>query len=115
MSRLIRASVASQRNSRQAHREGVFMKDWSVYILECSDKTYYIGITNNLEKRLKDHQGGKAARYTARRLPVKLCYSMGGYSQSEARKEEIVLKDWRKEKKKKLINGTISRLKYLSS
>jgi len=85
------------------------MRNWIVYILECVDTTYYIGITNNLEKRLKDHQGGKAARYTARRLPVRLCYSMEGYSQSEARKEEIKIKDWRREKKQKLIKGLLIR------
>jgi len=80
-----------------------------VYILKCYDGTYYVGITNDLEKRLKAHQKGKAARYTARRLPVRLCYSMEGYSQSEARKEEIKIKDWRRDKKEKLIKGLLIR------
>jgi len=88
---------------------GENINNWYVYILECSDGTYYTGITNNLEKRLHAHQKETAARYTAQRLPVKLCYSKGGYSQGEARKEEIILKDWRREKKKKLINGIIFR------
>jgi len=64
--------------------------------------TYYVGITNNLEKRLNAHQDGKAARYTAQRLPVRLCYSMGGYTQSEARKEEYRIKKLSRKQKESL-------------
>jgi len=88
---------------------GDIIKDWIIYILECSDKTYYTGITNNLSKRIKLHQKGMAARYTAQRLPVRLSFYKSGYTQSEARKEEMVLKDWSREKKIKLIKGIISR------
>jgi len=84
-------------------------RDWKVYILQCSDSTYYVGITNNVEKRFAIHQRGKGARYTSQRLPVKIVYLMSGYTQSEARKEEIILKDWRREKKEKLIKGIIRR------
>jgi putative endonuclease len=79
------------------------VKNWFVYMLQCKDGTYYTGITNNLEKRLKAHSSGKAAKYTAGRLPVKLCYSMGGYSESQARKNEFLLKSLTKEAKEKLI------------
>ena len=44
------------------------------YILECKDGTYYTGWTNNLEKRLKDHNDGKGAKYTKARRPVVLIY-----------------------------------------
>jgi len=71
----------------------------------CNDGTYYTGITNDLNKRMKAHLSGKAARYTAQRRPVKLVYHKEGFSQSQAKKEEIVLKNWRKEKKENLING----------
>jgi len=84
-------------------------RDWCVYILQCSDNTYYTGITNDFEKRLQLHQSGRAARYTAQRKPVKMVYYQDGYNQSEARKEEIVLKDWRRDKKERLIKGEISR------
>ena len=84
-------------------------KNWSVYILQCSDGTYYTGITNDIDKRLKMHCHGKAARYTAQRLPVRLCYNQEGYSQGEARREEIILKDWSKKKKIKLIEGVFER------
>jgi putative endonuclease len=42
-----------------------------MYILECSDGSYYVGSTKDLEYRLSEHQEGKGAKYTARRLPVK--------------------------------------------
>ena len=91
------------------------IKNWFVYILQCIDGTYYTGITNNLEKRIKIHNKKQGARYTSQRLPVKLCYSMGGYTQSEARKEEIVLKDWSRAKKEKLIKGIVERPSRLRS
>lgn len=45
-----------------------------VYILSCSDKTLYTGITNNLKSRLDFHNTGKASKYTRSRLPVKYVY-----------------------------------------
>ena len=90
---------------------GLDMNNWSVYILECSDGTYYTGITNDIEKRIKAHNSKSGARYTSRRIPVKCVYHREGYTQSEARKEEIILKDWSRKKKEKLIKGIISRLR----
>ena len=82
-------------------------KKWFVYILQCADGTYYTGITNNLKKRINAHNNKQGAKYTSQRLPVKLCYSAGGYSQSEAIKKEIDLKNWKRNKKEKLIKGFI--------
>jgi putative endonuclease len=46
-----------------------------VYIIECSDNTYYVGVTSNLELRLEIHNSGcDPTCYTARRLPLKLRY-----------------------------------------
>lgn len=45
-----------------------------VYILHCSDGTYYTGYTTNVEERLKTHNAGSGAKYTRGRLPVKLVY-----------------------------------------
>lgn len=45
-----------------------------MYILECVDKTYYVGSTNNLELRLTQHQNGEGANHTKKRLPAKLIY-----------------------------------------
>ena len=77
--------------------------NWVVYILECADETFYTGITNNLEKRFKMHQAGKAARYTSGRLPVKIIYSKSGYTESQARKEEFRVKGMTRQNKEKLI------------
>lgn len=49
--------------------------DHYIYILECSDKTYYTGYTTNIDRRFKQHAEGKASKYTRGRLPVKLVYS----------------------------------------
>ena len=48
-------------------------KGW-MYILECSDESYYTGSTNNLELRIQQHQNGLGANHTKKRLPVKLVY-----------------------------------------
>ena len=48
---------------------------WYVYILECGDRTLYTGITTELQRRIAQHNAGKASRYTRSRLPVALLYS----------------------------------------
>lgn len=64
-----------------------------VYILECADTTLYIGSTNNLEKRLKEHNGAKkGAHYTKIRRPVMLKHTETFSTLSEARKREAELK-----------------------
>jgi putative endonuclease len=51
------------------------MKGWT-YLLECSDGTYYVGSTKDLERRVVEHQSGHGSDYTSRRLPVKLVYQI---------------------------------------
>ena len=64
-----------------------------VYILECADKTLYVGSTNNLEKRLHNHNNSKSgAHYTKIRRPVSLKYSESFQTKSEALKRECALK-----------------------
>ncbi|OGG55228.1 hypothetical protein A3D62_01415 [Candidatus Kaiserbacteria bacterium RIFCSPHIGHO2_02_FULL_49_11] len=76
------------------------------YILECADKSLYIGCTNDLEKRLKQHNGSKSgAHYTKIRRPVILKYSESFLTLKEARSRESEIKSWRKEKKLDLIQG----------
>ncbi len=77
------------------------------YILECSDKTYYVGSTNNIERRLRDHSFGQC-RYTKSRLPVKLVFTKKFSTLKEARNYEYFIKRQRnKEFYKKLIDGAI--------
>jgi putative endonuclease len=77
-----------------------------VYILECADKTLYVGCTNNLERRLKQHSDSKwGAHYTKIRRPVILEYSETFPTLKEARQREAEIKGWRREKKLNLIES----------
>lgn len=73
------------------------------YILECADGTYYTGWTNNLEKRLKDHNEGKGAKYTKARLPVSLVYHEEFPSKEEAMRREYAIKHMARSEKACLI------------
>lgn len=77
------------------------------YILRCSDNTLYSGITNDLKKRITDHNSsaGKGAKYTRSRRPVCLVYTEKYSSKSDALKREIEVKKWAKMKKELLITG----------
>jgi putative endonuclease len=76
-----------------------------VYILECADASFYVGCTNNLEKRIKQHNESKwGAHYTKIRRPVVLKYSEEFKVLKEARQREAEIKGWRREKKLNLIN-----------
>lgn len=75
-----------------------------VYILECSDNTYYVGCTNNLTKRVHEHNTKKnGAHYTKIRRPVVLRYSEEHKTFSMARKREAALKRLTHAQKEKLI------------
>lgn len=81
------------------------------YILECKDGTYYTGWTNNLEKRMKEHNEGKGAKYTKARRPVKLVYFETFESKIDAMKREYAIKQMKRSEKIKLIssiNDTLS-------
>ena len=73
------------------------------YILECADKSLYVGCTNNLERRLEQHNNSKwGAHYTKIRRPVTLKYSEQFSAIKEARRRESEIKSWRREKKLEL-------------
>lgn len=74
-----------------------------VYIVECSDGTYYTGWTNNLEKRIKMHSNGRGAKYTRGRGPVKLVYYEEFNDKKEAMKREYIIKKLTRDKKEELI------------
>lgn len=74
-------------------------KIYYVYILECSDKTYYTGITNNLEKRILAHNNKKGAKYTRSRTPVTLLKYFEVSDKSTALKMEYQIKQLPKDKK----------------
>ena len=90
------------------------MKPFYVYMLRCSDCSYYIGHTDDLEKRLAEHQAGFYAGYTSTRLPVDLVFSQTFYSRDEAITVEQQIKKWRRSKKEALINENWQTIKLLS-
>lgn len=79
------------------------------YILECADKTLYVGSTNDLEKRLYSHNHLKSgAHYTKIRRPVVLKYFERFETLTESRRRETEIKGWTKIKKIKLIESNLS-------
>ena len=72
---------------------------WVVYILRCSDDTLYTGITNNLERRIQQHNDGVGAKYTKGRGPVSLIKYFPCPSKSEALKLEYKIKQLPRDKK----------------
>jgi len=78
------------------------------YILQCADGSFYVGCTNNLEKRIKQHNESKwGAHYTKIRRPVALKHSEEFKTLKEARQRESEIKGWRREKKSALINQAV--------
>lgn len=74
-----------------------------VYILECSDGSYYTGWTNDLEKRLREHNEKRGAKYTRSRTPVKIAYYETMNTKSEALKREAAIKQMSHASKEALI------------
>ena len=82
----------------------MYFMNYYVYILECADETFYVGSTNNLEKRLTAHNSSKSgAHYTKIRRPVLLKYFETFVSRSEALKREYALKKLSRAEKLALI------------
>lgn len=79
------------------------MRFYYVYILRCADESYYIGMTNSLERRLLEHRLGQSG-YTNTRLPIKLEWSVTCTNATEAIRIEKQLKGWSRRKKKALID-----------
>lgn len=74
-----------------------------VYVLQCSDTTYYVGCTNDLKRRLHQHNfAKKGAHYTKIRRPVILKYSEQFSSLGDARRREIEIKSWERPQKETL-------------
>jgi putative endonuclease len=82
------------------------MANWCVYIIELSSGTYYTGITNDLDKRMKTHARGKGSAYVKANLPiVDIMYVEYVADRSEASKRESEIKDMRRDLKIKLANS----------
>ena len=82
-----------------------------MYILQCSDGSYYTGSTTNLERRLAQHQNGEGANYTKKRLPVALVYFEEYERIDEAFYREKQIQRWSRRKKEALMNNSSDELK----
>lgn len=78
---------------------------WIVYILECKDKSLYTGITNDLTRRLDQHNKGTGAKYTKTRRPVRLGYTEVHDTRSAALKREAAIKSLDRTNKLALIGA----------
>lgn len=72
---------------------------WIVYILECSDRSLYTGITTDMARRLEEHQAGRGAKYTAPRRPLAIRYVEPQATHSAALKREAEIKSMRRSEK----------------
>ncbi len=80
-------------------------RTWVLYVLRCRDGTLYCGITNDLTRRLDQHNRGKGARYTRGRGPVLLLKSWSAVNQSAALKAELAFKALSREAKEKKLRS----------
>ncbi|HBS48439.1 TPA: GIY-YIG nuclease family protein [Candidatus Dependentiae bacterium] len=76
-----------------------------VYILKCDDNSYYIGHTDNLEKRISEHKFRKYSGYTSSRLPIQIVFTQAFATRYEALMAERQMKKWTRVKKELLISG----------
>ena len=78
---------------------------WYVYMLRCGDGSLYTGSTTDVERRLREHQGGTGARYTRSRPPVTLAYAEEAPDRSAAQRREAAIKKLPRAQKLKLIGN----------
>jgi predicted GIY-YIG superfamily endonuclease/GNAT superfamily N-acetyltransferase len=83
-------------------------ESWWVYIVECSDGSYYTGISNDINKRLDKHNLGCGAQYTKTRAPVDLIYFEKHSNRSVAAKREYQIKQLTRQEKEKLVDSFLS-------
>jgi chorismate synthase len=80
---------------------------WYLYVLECGDQSLYTGITADLRRRLKQHNAGRGAAYTASRLPVRRIGAWQFNNRSDALKAEAAFKSYPRLKKLRLVNQAL--------
>lgn len=78
---------------------------WSVYIARCGDGTFYTGVTNDLERRRRQHEEGKGAKYTRGRGPIEIVWSEGAATKGAALVREHALKRLTRTQKERLVRS----------
>jgi predicted GIY-YIG superfamily endonuclease len=90
------------------------MRPFFVYMLRCRDESYYVGHTDELEKRVAEHDAGVVPGYTSERRPVELVWFAEMVTREDALLRELQLKRWTRRKKEALIAGDWDRVKALA-
>ncbi len=90
------------------------MKPFWIYMLKCSDGSYYVGHTDDLEKRIGEHEAGEIECYTRKRRPVELLYSSEFVTREEALSFERQIKGWSRAKKEALIRNDWDEVRKLA-
>ena len=83
---------------------------WFTYIVECGDGSFYTGITQNLGARRLSHATGRGAKWTKLRPPIRLRFAERHPDKSTARRQELEIKGWRREKKLALIESNANQI-----
>ena len=78
---------------------------WHLYILKCSDDSFYTGITKDIPHRLEMHNAGKGAKYTRSHRPVELVYFEENIPMPEVMKREREIKRYGRARKEKLVSN----------
>ncbi|HDY82711.1 MAG TPA: GIY-YIG nuclease family protein [Halieaceae bacterium] len=81
------------------------MSDWKVYIIHCSDGSYYTGITTDVERRFEQHRTGKGAKYFYGRAPMDVVYTECCENRSAASRREAEIKSLSREQKTRLLHS----------
>jgi len=77
--------------------------NWLVYIILCSDDTFYTGITTDLQRRFDQHAAGRGAKYFRGRQPLQIVYQESGHTRSRASSRELKIKNLARTEKSILI------------
>ncbi len=86
-----------------------------VYILRCSDGSYYVGHTDELKKRIAEHQAGEGCEYTRKRCPVEFLWRAEFATRAEAKEMEARIHGWSRAKKEALMRDDWEGIKQLAS
>jgi len=103
--KVLRQSVRPERVEGREVSSLVRIMSFWVYILRCADGSYYTGHTDDLPKRLAEHQTGQVAGYTSTRRPVRLLFSEEFPTREETLASEQRIKGWSRKKKEAMMRG----------
>ena len=90
------------------------MNNFYIYILKCNDDSYYVGHTDDIDKRIAEHESNAYDCYTSMRLPIKVMYVQTFATRAEALEMERLVKKWSRKKKEALIENNWSKLTSLA-